>query len=124
MTTNTKLPEANYYRAAALGNGAYGAVCIAYDDDGNEWAAKLFWDENGDENWEDDDDEWCDDEDKASGGVDCGILREIAMLRMLNGAHPNVLSMHDVSRMNDKDATLALVMPKQAGSLSSAIEKQ
>ena len=28
MTTNTKLPEANYYRAAALGNGAYGAVCF------------------------------------------------------------------------------------------------
>lgn len=122
--TSTRLPEANYYRANALGNGAYGAVCIAYDDDGNEWAAKLFWDENGDENWEEDDDEWCDDEDKASGGVDCGILREIAMLRLLNGAHPNVLSMHDVSRMNDKDATLALVMPKQAGSLSGAIEKQ
>ena len=37
MTNTTKLPEANYYRAAALGNGAYGAVCIAYDDDGNEW---------------------------------------------------------------------------------------
>ena len=120
MTTNTKLPEANYYRAAALGNGAYGAVCIAYDDDGNEWAAKLFWDENGEE---EDDDCW-DDDYNPTGGVDCGILREIAMLRLLNGAHPNVLSMHDVSRMNDKDATLALVMPKQAGSLSSAIEKQ
>ena len=68
MTTTTKLPEANYYRAAALGNGAYGAVCIAYDDDGNEWAAKLFWDENGEE---EDDDCW-DDDYNPTGGVDCG----------------------------------------------------
>lgn len=52
------------------------------------------------------------------------VLRsgEIVMLRLLNGAHPNVLSMHDVSRMENE--TLALIMPKMAGSLAGAIEKQ
>ena len=81
---------------------------------------QLFWDENGDEGGGEDDDEW--DEGASCGGIDCGILREIAMLRLLNGAHPNVLSMRDVSRM--ENGTLALIMPKMAGSLAGAIEKQ
>ena len=109
-----RLPERSYYRTGALGNGAYGAVVCAYDEDGAEWAAKLFWDENGEE----DEDNEC----EEGGGIDCGILREIAMLRMLNGAHPNLLSVHDVSRMENE--TLALIMPKMAGSLSGAIEKK
>ena len=117
----TRLPSRSYYRAQSLGNGAYGAVCAAYDDDGTEWAAKLFWDENGDEGG--DDDEECDDE-WASSGMDAGILREIVMLRLLNAAHPNVLSMHDVSRMDGANETLALIMPKMAGSLAGAIEKK
>ena len=117
---STRLPSNSYYRANALGNGAYGAVCVAYDDDGAEWAAKLFWDETGDEEGEGE--EW--EEDAASNGIDAGILREIAMLRLLNGAHPNVLSMHDVSRMDGANETLALIMPKMAGSLSGAIEKK
>lgn len=114
------LPQRNYYRAGTLGNGAYGSVCVVYDDDGNEFAAKTFWEESaedGDGGWEDDDGEWHDD--NATPGIDCGVLREIAMLRLLNGAHPNLMSLHDVSRMDKGD--LAVVMPKMNGALSGAI---
>lgn len=116
------LPERSYYRAQTLGNGAYGTVCVVYDDDGAEFAAKTFWeetDEDGDGGgWEDEDGEWCDD--PGAPGIDCGVLREIVMLRLLNGAHPNIMSLHDVSRMDKGD--LAVVMPKMSGSLSGAIE--
>ena len=51
-----------------------------------------------------------------------GILREIVMLRLLNGAHPNLMQLVDVSKMN---GALAMVMPKAAaGSLSGALEKK
>ena len=116
----TKLPRRNYYRAHKLGNGAYGSVVCAYDDDGGEWAVKTFWEEEaeGDEGWEDDDGEWHDE--SSPSGIDCGILREIVMLRLLNGAHPNLMRLTDISEM---DGCLALVMPMAAGSLAGAIEK-
>ena len=50
-----------------------------------------------------------------------GVLREVAMLRMLNGAHPNVLTVADVSTM---EGAVCMVMPKLAGTLAGAIEKQ
>ena len=121
-----RLPEANYYRAKTLGNGAYGSVCLVYDDDGNEFAAKTFWEEeaegNDDEGWGDDDDGgWWDE--AAAPGIDCGVLREICMLRLLNGAHPHLMAMHDVSKMvEDGEEKMLMVMPAQAGSLSGAIE--
>ena len=121
-----RLPEANYYRAKTLGNGAYGSVCLVYDDDGNEFAAKTFWEEeaegNDAEGWGDDDDGgWWDE--AAAPGIDCGVLREICMLRLLNGAHPHLMAMHDVSKMvEDGEEKMLMVMPAQAGSLSGAIE--
>ena len=59
-----------YYRASTLGEGSYGSVVTVYDDDGNEYAAKIFDEEE--------------DEDEL-GGIDVGTLREISMLRLLNG---------------------------------------
>lgn len=120
MLAPGRLPEKQYYRGATLGNGAYGSVSVVFDEDGNEYAGKTFYEENddGDGEW-DDDGEW----DEGSGsGIDCGILREIAMLRLLNGAHPNVMSMVDVSRMDKGD--LSLVLPKMAGDLTHAISAQ
>ena len=35
------LPNKMYYRAGTLGEGSYGAVACVYDDDGNEFAAKV-----------------------------------------------------------------------------------
>ena len=42
VPTQALLPHNKYYRAGTLGEGSYGSVCVAYDEDGNEWAAKLF----------------------------------------------------------------------------------
>ena len=125
--SDTRLPKKSYYRTATLGNGAYGQVVLAFDDDGNEFALKTFWDEDGtgedDEGgWEDDDGEWHEWEESTPAGIDCGILREIVMLRLLNGAHPNLMSLEDVSEL---DGSFAMVMPKASGgSLSSALEKK
>jgi serine/threonine protein kinase len=117
-----RLPEKTYYRADTLGEGAYGSVCVVYDDEGNSYAAKTFWEEErgrggGDDEWEEGDEDW---EEPDVPGIDCGVLREIVMLRALNCAHPHLMSLVDVSRM---DGDLCLVMPKcTGGSLSGAIE--
>jgi serine/threonine protein kinase len=118
---DTQLPKCKYYRTKTLGNGAYGSVVIAYDDEGKEYAVKTFWDEGGEEDgWWDDDGEWHAAEN--TNGMDCGLLREIVMLRLLNGAHPNLMSLVDVSEL---DGRFAMVMPAAAGgSLSKALEKK
>lgn len=43
------------------------------------------------------------------------------MLRMLNGAHPNIMRLDDVSEI---DGRLCMVMPKLSGSLAQAIESK
>ena len=99
---------------------------MAYDEDGAEWAAKLFGvEEDGeDEEWDEEAEEWVYSEPEASG-LDLGILREIAMLRLLNGAHPNVMAMHDVSEMEqDGETKFCMIMKKQAGDLTGAVEKK
>lgn len=60
MSSGT-LPLATYYKANALGAGAYGSVVTVYDDDGNEFALKLFYDE--DENSDEEDSEEEEEED-------------------------------------------------------------
>ena len=64
MLAPGRLPEKQYYRGATLGNGAYGSVSVVFDEDGNEYAGKTFYEENddGDGEW-DDDGEW----DEGSG---------------------------------------------------------
>jgi serine/threonine protein kinase len=76
------LPLATYHRAQSLGSGSYGSVITVYDDDGQEFALKLFEED-------DDDDEV---------GMPLGALREISVLRLLRGQneHPNIIAMHDV----------------------------
>ena len=41
MSSGT-LPLSTYHRAAALGEGTYGSVVVVYNDDGEEFALKLF----------------------------------------------------------------------------------
>ena len=111
-----RLPTKDYYRGSTLGEGTYGSVCVAYDDDGGEFAAKLFSNKPAEEEEDADaDDEY----ETVETGIDCGILREIVMLRLLNGAHPNIMNLHDVSKM---EGAMALIMPKLAGDLAGAIE--
>eukprot|EP00966_Prymnesium_polylepis_P199864 4631902-Prymnesium_polylepis.1 len=43
------------------------------------------------------------------------------MLRLLNGGHPNLMHIEDIS--SDIEGQLGFVMPKMAGSLKGAIEK-
>ena len=69
------LKSGEYYRAGSLGEGSFGSVVVVYDDEGNEYAAKSF------ELDEDEDEE----QDSTSNGIDVGVLREISMLRILNG---------------------------------------
>ena len=82
----------------------YGCVVLAYDDDGNEYVVKTFWDEDAraratKDDWEDD--EW---EDSTPGGIDCGILREIVMLRLFDGGQPNLVRLED-STTTERRAT-------------------
>jgi serine/threonine protein kinase len=72
--------------------------------------AKIFpfWDVDGEE---------CEDNEV---GLDRCILREVAMLRLLNGGHPNLMRISDISA--DIDGHLGFVMAKAAGTLRGAIE--
>jgi serine/threonine protein kinase len=116
---SVSLPRRTYYRAESLGEGSYGSVVTVYDSDGASFAAKLFDSDSGSECDSDSDD--CESVEYASCGVDVGALRELSMLRLINGAHPNVMKMLDVTCMEGK---LTLIMPKAASNLSDAIEKQ
>lgn len=85
------LPLAAYHRAQSLGSGTYGSVVTVYDDDGIEFALKLFLDDK------DDDEEI---------GLSLGALREISILRLLrqDNAHRNVIAIHDVQTGFSDDA--------------------
>lgn len=93
------LKHKEYFRASKLGEGSFGSVITVYDEDGGEFAAKVF-DQNEDENDEDEDEEW--EEGSGSSGMDVGALREMSILRLLNGAHPNIMRMIDVSHIEDQ----------------------
>ena len=83
----------------AAGEGSFGSVITVYDEDGGEFACKVFdqCEEDGDE---DEDEEW--EEGGGSSGLDVGVLRELSILRLLNGAHPNIMRMVDVSNIEDQ----------------------
>lgn len=119
------LPRKKYARAESLGEGAYGSVVVVYDEDGASFAAKMFEDDVSGPGGDDDDDSRDEDyEDERADntcGIDVGALRELCVLRLLNGAHPNVMRMLDVTDMEGK---LTLIMPRAASNLSDAIEKQ
>ena len=120
MSSGT-VPLGTYHRANALGAGAYGSVVTVYDENGNEFALKLFDDEESEDEEEDDDDYETEDEpsseedeysqadeEKEIGGasprtLQLGTLREISILRILRheNAHPNIIIIHDIKQAND-----------------------
>lgn len=124
MTSGT-LPSASYHRAQSLGSGSYGSVVAVYNDDGEEYALKLFLDD------EDDDDE--DDNDNLDIGMNLGALREISILRLFrhNNKHPNIVELVDIKEGfgegDDGGGTsgvLAIAMPLYGdGTLGNAINK-
>ncbi len=95
-----RLPLATYHRAAALGEGSFGSVVTVYDDEGREFAFKMF------ANDEDDD------------TLDLGTLREVSALRVLRAGngHAGLVPMHDVQPPGDEtksgEGMLCMAMPK------------
>ena len=66
------LPLATYHRAQSVGSGTYGSVLTVYDDDGNEFALKLFVEDEES------------DDDREIDGIELGALREVSLLRILH----------------------------------------
>lgn len=116
---------ATYHRAQALGSGTYGSVVAVYNDEGEEYALKLFLED------EDDDDE----EEEEEGGINLGALREISILRLLrhDNGHENIVPLVDVKGPaidGDEDygagtsGCHAMAMPLyKTGTLADAINK-
>ena len=87
MTHSGSLPLAKYHRASSVGSGTFGSVLTVYNDNGEEYAIKIFAKE--------------DDE-----PIDLGALREISCLRLLRegNTHSNIIAMVDVqSSILDED---------------------
>jgi len=132
------LPFGTYHRASSLGSGTFGSVIRVYNEEGEEFALKLF---SGDDEPEDGDyDEKKGDSDEEDQQhqrpIDLGTLREISCLRLLRGAnaHPNITTLVDVQPHWDDDdeargagtsGCLGMALPiYHAGSLMSALEKR
>lgn len=117
-----ELPLEIYHPTKAIGSGSYGSIVVVYDDEGEEYAMKLFDDDV------DDDDESGDD---SNYGLPLGTLREISVLRLLReeNSHPNVIAIHDVQTSfgEEDDEVLgvyAMAMPLfNEGSLADAFTK-
>jgi serine/threonine protein kinase len=117
-----ELPLSTYHRAQSIGAGTFGSVITVYNDDGEQFALKLFDD---------------DDENDDAYGIGLGTLREISVLRLLRGenAHPNIVEIHDVQTSFGEDvdedvgagtngSTLAMAMPLyEGGSLADSFAK-
>ena len=103
-----------YFRASKLGEGSFGSVITVYDEDGGEFACKVFDQSEEDDGDEDEDEEW--EEGGGASGLGVGVLRELSILRLLNGAHPNIMRMVDVSNIEDqvRGSASALVPPPTA----------
>jgi len=131
MSSGT-LPMATYHRTQALGAGSFGSVLTVYNDDGEEFAMKLFEPDDDDD---DDDDEF----ENKDTTLELGALLEISVLRLLRdqNAHTNIVEMADV-RGAEGDAEedeenigagtsgcLGMAMPLYPlGSLDAAIDKK
>ena len=116
-----ELPLETYHRANAIGSGSYGSVVVVYDDEGEEYAMKLFDDEEEDE----------DSVNASDYGLNLGALREISILRLLKeeNAHPNIIEIHDVQTAfgeedDEEIGVYAMAMPLfPDGSLADAFSK-
>jgi serine/threonine protein kinase len=97
------LAQREYFRASQLGDGAFGAVLVVYDEDGAEFAAKRF------------------EENEDDGSLDGGVLREVSFLQLLRRSGvdtPRVIRLHDVSTL---EGSLCMVMPRLQFSVEKAI---
>ena len=96
------LPAGTYHQASTLGEGSFGAVVAAFDDDGGAWALKIFA------------------EDEDDGSFDASTVREVSMLRLLRGAngHANILAVHDIRAADSK---VVMAMPRLEFDLERAI---
>lgn len=114
-----------YHRANSLGAGTYGSVLAVYNDEGEEYALKLFLDDS-----DDDSDDECE-----HPCLDLGAVREISALRLLRGenSHDNIVPMVDVksAEMDDGEeeygagtsGCLGMAMPLYpSGTLGDAID--
>lgn len=113
-----ELPLEEYHRAQSIGSGSFGSIVTVYNDDGEEFAMKLFIDD------EDDDDDY------DSYGISLGALREVSILRMLReqNAHPNIVAIHDIQpcygESEGSSGILAMAMPLfPEGSLGDCFSK-
>lgn len=130
------LPSATYHRTNALGSGSYGAVVTVYNDDGDEFALKLFLPDEEDEVDVDEDDYADDDDDedqKKRIPMDLGALREMSILRLLRdqNAHENIVRLVDIQSPEDLSESLgagtsgywAMALPFYGtGSLAKALD--
>jgi len=89
----------DYHHTSKLGEGTFGQIKNVFDDDGNEWAVKLF----GPDGYK------C---------LDLGTLREISILTILRDLHPNIISIHDIIY---KDSKIGMVMPKLYGNFEDIV---
>ena len=126
MPSSGTLPLSSYYRAESLGSGSYGSVLTVYDEDGKEYALKLFLDDTDDEQEYSEDESSSDDEDSyyeesddesdsqveteeehvsCKTAIDLGALREISILRLLreSNGHENIVQIHDVKLADEVD---------------------
>jgi len=115
------LPLAIYHRAQALGEGTFGSVVAVYNDDGEEYALKLFLED--------------DDEEEEGNGYDLGALREISILRILRekNGHDYIVPMVDVKGPDDLEeedggagtsGCISMAMPLyKSGTLADALDK-
>ena len=136
-----ELPFATYHRASQVGEGTYGSVVTVYNDDGEEFALKLFVPDDTDGGDDDDDDN------EQQQPIDLGALREISCLRLLRRQQqqqhasseetnrPNIVHLHDIQpewideSCNDAGAgtagCLGMALPLyKAGSLADAIQRK
>jgi serine/threonine protein kinase len=91
-----------YSRARNLGDGSYGAVCVAYDDEsGQEVAAKAF-------------------DAGRDGSMSTETIREISALRLLAAA-PNIVQLLDVAFELSELSCVTAILPLYSWTVADAI---
>lgn len=120
------LPLDTYHRASQVGSGTYGTVVTVYNEEGEQFALKLFVEDDEDG---EDENNW------ASRVIDLGALREISCLRLFRhkNSHQNIIEIADVQTEFDDGSEagagtagcLGMAMPLYSGgSLLAAIAKK
>lgn len=119
------LPFASYHRASQVGAGSFGSVLTVYNDEGEQFALKLFFKGEND-----------DEDDESAVPLELGTLREISCLRFLRGKteashHPHIIRLVDIQPEWSEEeggagtsGCLGMAMPWFPCSLAKAIEQK